>query len=444
MARARSGDGGYWAAIILIGVLFVLSTTAAVLYYTKVEAAEQAVEEAETELREVVRSGDQSDPVYEEVQAAEGGGSVVSKLLAALGESEQQVDALEQQLATTETARASFEIAASTRTTELEQARADLASAQQNVTSLQTQLAEAETQAQAAITAAVATARENLRAEQVTDTQVRQSISDAVASAQSLADEASAEASRLQNELLSARSRVRDLEIELRDRTPQVQLTEMDGAIAAVLEDSDEVIIDLGADARVPLGLSFRVFKPNTVVRVDAATDTLEGGVASLQVFEVQQNTARARIVSRDLGAVVEVGDGIANVAYDPDVAYRFLVFGDFDLPGVPDGLGAERVRGLIRDWGGEVDPPIDPAAAANMQLSYQIDYVVLGPEPPLPRALTAEEQSDAAAVVQRRQQLQYYEAYQRVLNQAREARVPVLNQNRFLTLIGYYNRQGG
>jgi len=33
------------------------------------------------------------------------------------------------------------------------------------------------------------------------------------------------------------------------------------------------------------------------------------------------------------------------------------------------------------------------------------------------------------------------YETYNRLANQARELSVPVLNQNRFLALVGYYRR---
>ena len=149
-------------------------------------------------------------------------------------------------------------------------------------------------------------------------------------------------------------------------------------------------------------------------------------------------------MVSIDRGADVEVGDPIVNLAYDPDVAYRFVVFGEFDLPGVAEGLGEERVRSMIRAWGGEVDPPINPAASGQIKVSYQVDYVVLGPEPAEPRGLTADELSDPAALVQQRRDRQLYDAYQEILRQAVAAGIPVLNQNRFLDLVGYYNRQDG
>ncbi|MEM6749170.1 MAG: hypothetical protein AAGA57_01975 [Planctomycetota bacterium] len=446
MARARSGDGGYWVAIILIGVFFVLSTTLAVLFYTKVEAAEQAAEEAESELAEVVRSGDQGNALYEEAEGAEGGGTVVSRILEGWQADRDQAAALQTSLSSAEQASASFEKTASDRATELATANAQLQTSEDRVAALESELAQAAGDTQAAIAAAREEERAAQSAARLSDSAVQEAVAQAIADAERVSGEASDESRQLARDKRDLEAEVARLESELRDRTPSVRLTRPDGAVAAVLQEGDEVILDRGMADRVPLGLTFRAFKPGEVIRLDTVDDAAEiaGGYASFEVFEVGSDTARARVVSIDRGAEVEVGDPIVNLAYDPELSYRFVVFGEFDLPGVAEGLGEERVRSMIRAWGGEVDPPINPAASSDITVSYQVDYVVLGPEPPEPRGLTAEELSDPAALVQQRRDRQLYDAYQEILRQAVAAGVPVLNQNRFLELVGYYNRQDG
>ena len=64
------------------------------------------------------------------------------------------------------------------------------------------------------------------------------------------------------------------------------------------------------------------------------------------------------------------------------------------------------------------------------------LDFLVLGVEPPLPSPLRADApKHEMDAWVKRRQA---YETYRGLLTQAQNAQIPVLNSNRFFILTGY------
>ena len=275
----------------------MLSTTLAVLFYTKVEAAEQAAEEAESELSEVVRSGDQGNALYEEAEGAEGGGTVVSRILEGWQADRDQVSALQTSLTSAEQASASFEKSAGDRATQLATANTQLQEAQDRVAALESELAEAAGQTEAAIAAAREEERDAQAAARLSDTAVQEAVARAIADAERVTSEASDESRQLARDKRDLEAEVARLESELRDRTPSVRLTRPDGAVAAVLQEGGEVILNRGTADRVPLGLTFRAFKPGEVIRLEGEADGGEvaGGYASFEVFEVGPDTARAR-----------------------------------------------------------------------------------------------------------------------------------------------------
>ena len=92
--------------------------------------------------------------------------------------------------------------------------------------------------------------------------------------------------------------------------------------------------------------------------------------------------------------------------------------------------LERKLVDSKIRSWGGVITD----------DLSYNVDYLVLGIEPPLPDALSANE-IDPVLIARNVEQKRAYEQYHKLIGQARTLAVPVLNQNRFLALTGHYER---
>jgi hypothetical protein len=125
--------------------------------------------------------------------------------------------------------------------------------------------------------------------------------------------------------------------------------------------------------------------------------------------------------------------DVIANAVYDPNYVFKFMVHGKFDVDGdgKPSEAEAEYLRSLIVSWGG--------AVVSGETLPGDLDFLVLGMEPPLPPELrpNATEFQIDDWVRKRRA----YERYHELFHQAGEAQIPVLNANRFFILIGYTDR---
>jgi hypothetical protein len=85
----------------------------------------------------------------------------------------------------------------------------------------------------------------------------------------------------------------------------------------------------------------------------------------------------------------------------------------------------------MVMDWGGE--------AVVGENLPGDLDFLVLGVEPPLPLPLppgATEDQIDN--FIRKRRD---HEQYQTLFRHAREAQIPVLNESRFKILTGWTNR---
>jgi len=234
------------------------------------------------------------------------------------------------------------------------------------------------------------------------------------------------EADDLRNLLDAERTKVAqltDLNRSLKERVNAVTISGrseadlVDGRVARML-DSDEVFIDLGRKHNIVLGMTFDVYSNPT-----------PPGKATIEVTRVDDATSRARVVRSTIGRAVVEGDILVNPVYDPDKEYSFYVFGDFDLD-LEDGPSPQEtdiVKARIREWGGTI----------RDEFTGDIDYLVLGMEPvepsPLPPSPTGPQ------VRQYQQQKRLIDRYEALLEEARSLSIPVLNQNRLFTLIGYY-----
>lgn len=236
-------------------------------------------------------------------------------------------------------------------------------------------------------------------------------------------------------EILELRGKLRRLEIAANpggDKSAASAEREIDGAVLSVIPQDNLVTIDLGSKDHVLLGLSFEVFDKKTGV-VREFGDIR--GKATIEVVRVKDSSSECRVVRQDRGKPLLEGDVIANVVYDRYRTYKFYVYGNFDIDndGRPSPTDTRRIKSLIQQWGGIV---VD-------EFSYEVDFLVLGVKPQVTIVKegeadirTPEEIEAAAARAQEDLKLKQLEGDAKLL------RVPVLNQNRFLALLGYYVRE--
>jgi hypothetical protein len=219
---------------------------------------------------------------------------------------------------------------------------------------------------------------------------------------------------------------------------------EADGRVIAVNGVTNEVYISLTSKDRVMPGIPFTIYDPRTGVRFGNDDQALGNG--SIEVISVGPSSSICRITRTTKGRAIQTGDLIANLVYHNDRTrkFHFTVFGDFDLDGDGVATAAERDRlvVLIKSWGGEVDDDI----------TSQTDYLVLGEKPKAP---LVQESTDTAAAdtapatapapgdlpgsitaVRSNDQTRYEE----LTVAAKRLAIPVLNANRFLAMVGYYN----
>jgi len=451
MARMRSG-GGLAIAMVILGVGFLLSLILAILFYTRIEQAEANMADAQEELAEYVNAEEATSDVVTRALASDEGTVVgllletIQDLRATIGPgvagSPEALRAERERLGVTGTL-ASF---IQQQNDQIATLRDELAAAVDARRQAEDNLAALEGRieaAQAQFTQDVAELRAELEA-------VPQSAEREVVSARQQVDrlerrmvnetrEMSAEVSQLQAqisqkdaEIQNLRDRVADLVARL---TARGQVTEQmvrpDGQVVSILSEQGLVYINKGRNDQIILGMQFEVYDRNELIRVSPISGELRGK-ATIEVIRINDDASVARIVRLSRNEIVGEGDVIANVIYNEDATMRFFVYGDFDLDnaGRPTRRDTRRVEGLIDAWGGEL---VD-------ELNYDVDYVVLGEQPEFPEEEPSGLDLEELAAYQER--LDRYERFQAVLNEARELRVPILNQNRFLTLIGFYDRR--
>jgi len=200
-----------------------------------------------------------------------------------------------------------------------------------------------------------------------------------------------------------------------------------DGKVLEVLEDGS-VFISLGNQDHIVLGMRFEVYGDASETRKDAS-GLVPLGKATVEVTRVDETTSMARVVRKTRGRAAVKGDILVNPIYDRNKTYSFYVFGNFDLDGVagPTELETETVKSRIKEWGGSISD----------DFRGDIDFLVVGVQPEKPGPLPPN--PSGIAVRNHVQKTRFYKQYQDYIAQAANLSIPVLNQNRLFTLIGYY-----
>jgi len=206
-------------------------------------------------------------------------------------------------------------------------------------------------------------------------------------------------------------------------RRPIPETVKADGSVLRADLNEGVVYIDVGLQDGVRPGMPFSIFPAGDWINVKKAKPK-----GTLVVRNADEGISECRITASGRMAPIVEGDAILNIARGLGREPTFVVAGEFDLDGdgAPDARGRERLAAMIGDYGGRIVDTV----------SYTVDYVVIGSVPTLPPAPDSETNPGSAALYDRkRQELQ---GYQDIQQAATKHLVPVLNANRFWSLIGY------
>ena len=220
----------------------------------------------------------------------------------------------------------------------------------------------------------------------------------------------------------------------LRPVTNEGAATTPDGQIIRLPNES-VAHVDLGMGDQVVPGMTFEVYDKYTGIPAlgDGQREgELPVGKASIEIIRVGPVSSEARIIRRTRGEALVEGDLISNLVYDPKTKYNFVVYGDFDMnrDGRASTADGEVLKRLVTQWGSNVQD----------QVNVDTDFLVLGKEPVVPD-LTDEDEGDPLKIQERDEADARLTAYNKVRERALDLNVPILNQNRFLYLVGYYNQ---
>ena len=188
------------------------------------------------------------------------------------------------------------------------------------------------------------------------------------------------------------------------------------------------VYLNRGRNDQIVLGMTFEVYENAAQIQADDE----EGGArgkASIQVIKIGDASSTAKVTRSVKGRPILPNNVITNAIYDPDYTFKFLVHGKFDVnhDGKPSEEEADYLRDRIRRWGGEV--------VTGNEIPGDLDFLVLGVEPRPPAKPST--QSSTQILNEYRRIRTMVDRYQSMLNQAQQAKIPVLNQNRLDILTG-------
>lgn len=252
---------------------------------------------------------------------------------------------------------------------------------------------------------------------------------------QQLLDKSNQANQELQKQVATLTTELKKVQEKLSEIRPDVNrpvTSQADGKIVR-LPGAGIAYIDLGRSDQIVPGMTFEIYDRNEGIPAigDPTTETaLPKGKGSIEITRVGATSSEGRIVNAAPGNAMVEGDIAANLIYDRNTKNKFLVYGNFDLTrtGKPTPQDGEVIKRLISQWGGQVVPDIN----------VDTDFVVLGAEPQIP-TLTREEREDPVQKAIYDKAVAEAEAYGNISAKARDYRIPILNQNRFLYMIGYY-----
>jgi hypothetical protein len=231
----------------------------------------------------------------------------------------------------------------------------------------------------------------------------------------------------LEKQLADAKTHVTELNDKLSRFQPGMDTISAeqiaDGEVVRSVPVENIVYIGLGKRDHITPGMMFTVYsKP----RIGAGMHEK----ATIEVRNIFDATSECRVTSNKEGEPILEGDVVANLVYDKNKHYRFVVAGNFDLDfdgriDEPGGVGGQEVAQMIERWGGQVVPTLDSS----------VDFVVLGSPPPAPIKLPtgATDEAKQRTVDQAKTRA----AFDAIRSEAKSLSIPVLTRTQFLHFIG-------
>jgi archaellum biogenesis ATPase FlaH len=432
MARVRGGNTGFAVALVIFGCGFVISLLVAIIFYTKIEEHKAAEIAAEETLADFISSG-------ETVQANDfksNTATVFTNMLVQIRdlqadkrEADDQVSKLdrekremEAQYATLDGLKKALEennkVEAQRYIETMEERKLAVDKALRENAELASKIAEMQTKLNASLEDADAAARNRIA--ELTE-QLK-----AIEDEKVVVDGEAANWEKMYKQLLASLP-----------KPPPVGTTNPDGEVASVFGQGNDLFIDLGRRDGIVMGMTFEIYDPQPIIRL-STTDEARGK-ATIEVYGLQDNAATCRVVRRDRGAAINPGDPIVNVAYDPNMTIKMFAFGDFDIEGDGGTNDIGRIEAIIKESGAEL-VGVSKTDAGIPILTPDIIYIVLGAKPELPDKPSADV-FDPVIIAEYQAKLAANEAYFRIVDEAKIMRIPVLSQDRFLDLVGYYER---
>ena len=270
-------------------------------------------------------------------------------------------------------------------------------------------------------------------------TSVDQTSKEQIGTIQADLEKAKTEAKQLNENLLKTQAELNVAAGRLQGALTQVSEIRPapDKEAPAFQPDGSVVLVNEAAGTiHIDLGSDDRVYQGLTFSVYDRSAGIPRDGKpkAQVEVFAIDKKVSAARVLSSDPKNPIVTGDLIANLIWDPAKQNQFVVVGDFDLngDGKPDFDGVTRIEALIQKWGGATSKEVTPLT----------DYVILGTEPQVPTPPTPETQTaDPTAMEKYNAAKAKNDQYNQIRQRAQALWVPVFNYERFLYFTGYANQ---
>jgi hypothetical protein len=295
-------------------------------------------------------------------------------------------------------------------------------------------LAEAEKKSADAV-AGLDEAQKQYMAKQTSADQSNQTVKDAtgaeVTAAQTAVAQAKAEVAKVTVENNSLKAQLAIYRFDVKDSA----VRQPDGSIIRV-PSTTVCYINIGSGDHLPAGTTFEVYDKVEGIpglgKDSLGENNMPIGKGSIEVVRVGQNSSECRIVHLQPGVTLSEGDVIGNLVYDRNTTPNFFVYGNFDVDGngIWTAQEADVVKSLVTRWGGKV---VD-------KIAVNTDFAVLGQEPVVP-VFTKEDLTDPVNVDKLNRALASLKAYQDIVNQTATLHIPIMNQNRFMYYVGYYDQ---
>ena len=432
MARVRGGNTGFAVALVIFGCGFVIALLVAIIFYTKIETHKVNEEAAKDALADFISNAETAQANdFKSTDATVFGNMLIqirnletdireandqiAKLNRNIGNMEDQYNTLAGQKTTIDAAL----VAERKQYTEaMEERKASIDKAIQEKAVLQGQIADLQQKVTVAIENADAAARERI----AELSEAKKNLEANVFDAKALAQEWEGKYNRLFASL---------------PKPPAPNTTNPDGEVASIFGGGNDLFISLGRRNGLVLGMTFEVFDPQPVIRLNTSGEAR--GKATIEVYGLKDDSATCRVVRRSRGAAINPGDPIVNIAYDPNMTISMYAFGSFDIEADGGTNDIGRINALITESGAELAEVTKDDSGIPI-LTPDLNYVILGAKPELPDKPSPDE-FDPVIIAEYQAQLAANEAYFRIVDEAKLLRIPVLSQDRFLDLIGYYER---